>query len=827
MESMVGGNMATDHTKRGAGGTPDLRDRTNSVRRMRAISFTPMSAKLRNALIIQAYGDIAEEMAELFGTDDATWVNLGVWASNEVGGYLDLPIPVLGGLIARHFGDGNRDIFADIGRAHAVFLRTVGDAHRDGGDMERAWRRCQRRLAFQPIEPPGRPRGEGDRIWDSLSGEADPHRRNHNRALVRGFEAYYRALDEPDPVERSRWILLGSVMLALHEQRHLSLPISLGFRFWLRSILRPGSPIMSTREWMNRDPGWSLRVENWWIRTATKRFIGIQLPDEKVHVRHEVPPGEDPVAFTPDPVPAAGPWFRYDAPQDILTKLWLELDIDGRPAKNWNALGDRVAYIAALIQEHQRSDQWWADRATGTIVRPEPWDRFESELDRQIERMSSPEISRVTSPDCPHDDSYLDQLRTRRSEPQLPDGELEFGRLHDPEQRQELTAYVADDLRERYQAISQPGGLFDPATCVRARALFDEWQILILMGLLFRSLPDAYAAGDGVKVIGRASNLATDAFRRVGETAHFLQELLSDEDGWDNGNLVEGGEAWESLVGLRGLHAMVSKALSERNWPAEERGEPVNQEDMLGTALSFVVPVFEMLDELGAPIDDDDRDAYLQFWLGVGHLLGAPLEAVTVGQGHERRALTWEEACGLSQAIRRRHHRRTLDGVRLTEALVDGVADGFPRPMRWLAAGFMQVLGDPVVTSLLMARDGSGLRRASTAANVIELGLRFPPTRAINRALIQFNGKRLLRPFLDAGTRRPYRKPFTPGMRTPIAAIDINQWPLGSGESATASDASAAPTTRRKKLARGSMPSRPRSGSGRLTRRRRRRRNRR
>ena len=140
---------------------------------------------------------------------------------------------------------------------------------------------------------------------------------------------------------------------------------------------------------------------------------------------------------------------------------------------------------------------------------------------------------------------------------------------------------------------------------------------------------------------------------------------------------------------------------------------------------------------------------------------------------------------------------------------------------------FMQVLGDPVVTSLLMARDGSGLRRASTAANVIELGLRFPPTRAINRALIQFNGKRLLRPFLDAGTRRPYRKPFTPGMRTPIAAIDINQWPLGSGEPATASDASAAPTTRRKKLARESMPSRPRSGSGRQTRRRRRRRNRR
>ena len=58
--------MRTVANEQVAGGDargPDLRDRTNSVRRMRAIAFTPMSAKLRNALIIQAYGDIAEEMA--------------------------------------------------------------------------------------------------------------------------------------------------------------------------------------------------------------------------------------------------------------------------------------------------------------------------------------------------------------------------------------------------------------------------------------------------------------------------------------------------------------------------------------------------------------------------------------------------------------------------------------------------------------------------------------------------------------------------------------------------------------------------------------------
>ena len=816
--------MRTVANEQVAGGDargPDLRDRTNSVRRMRAIAFTPMSAKLRNALIIQAYGDIAEEMAELFGTDDATWVNLGVWASNEVGGYLDLPIPVLGGLIARHFGDGNRDIFADIGRAHAVFLRTVGDAHRNGGDLDRAWRRCQRRLAFQPVEPPGRPRGEGDRIWDSLSGEADPHRRNHNRALVRGFEAYCRALTEPDPIERSRLIFLGSVLLALHEQRHLSLPISLGFRFWLRSILRPGSPIMSTREWMNRDPGWSLRVENWWIRTATKRFIGIQLPDHKVHVRHDVPDGDDPVVFEPDPVAPPLPWFRYDSPQDILTKLWHELDVDGRPAKNWNALGDRVAYIAVLIQQYQRADEWWADRAAGTIVRPEPWDQFDQQLEQQIARTADAHVPPAASPNCPHDDAYLDELRTCRSEPELPDGELEFGRLHDPDARAELTAHVGADLAARYAVIGAPGGLFDPATCRQARKLFDEWQVLILMGLLFRSLPDAYAAADGVKVIGRASNLSTDAFRRVGETAHFLQELLLDDDGWDNGALVEGGEAWESLVGLRGLHAMVSKALTERNWRSDERGEPINQEDMLGTAMSFVVPVFEMLDELGAKIDDDDREAYLRFWLGVGHLLGAPIEAVTVADGSGRRPLTWDEAVGLSHAIRRRHHRRTLDGVRLTEALIDGVADGFPRPIRWIAPGFLQALGDPIVTSLLMARDGRGLRRASAAANSLRLGLKFPPTRALNRALIQFNGKRVLRPFLDEGTRRPYRKPYTPGMRTPIAAIDIEKWPLGWDD--TTKKQSATPRRKQKRQLRGSRPSRPRTGSGRRQQRQRRR----
>lgn len=108
---------------------PDLLRRDVGPGRILDIAFTPMPTLLRNELITRTYGDLAQEMAGLLGTRDAPWTTFGQWVSHTIGGYLTLPVPILGNLIAKAFADGNRDVFADIGRGHAVFIDTVGGRH--------------------------------------------------------------------------------------------------------------------------------------------------------------------------------------------------------------------------------------------------------------------------------------------------------------------------------------------------------------------------------------------------------------------------------------------------------------------------------------------------------------------------------------------------------------------------------------------------------------------------------------------------------------------------------------------------------------------------
>lgn len=470
----------------------------------------------------------------------------------------------------------------------------------------------------------------------------------------------------------------------------------------------------------------------------------------------------------------------------MLDRLYTQLDIDGEPATNWNALSDRMAYISGLFVEHQRSERWWQG---ATTLRPEQWSRYEAELDRQLDRMALPDPVDLTAlaAASPLSSDDLAQLRTQLSEPELPDDTLSYDRLRDPAARRELVAALESDLEGRLDTLLEPGGLLSPETCRRARAVFKEWEILIMMGLLFRSLPDAYAAADGVHAIGEStSHLATDPFRRSGETAHFIRDLLLDDDGWDDGALRRDGSAYDSIRGLRGMHSMVSAALLRKvdwdgqpSWDADAHGMPLNQEDMLGTALSFVIPVFEMMDDMGVELDDADRTAYLHLWLGVGHLLGTPIDAVTVIENGVRRGLTWHEAQGVAATIRGRHHRRSMHGVRLTEALLEGVADGFPRRFRWLAPGLMQAVGDPPVTRLLLAGYGPGRRRAAIAAGFLRIGFRFRLTRRLTRASLQFGGGRWLRPFLDGGTGRPYRTPVRARRQPPIGAFVEEYWPVG------------------------------------------------
>lgn len=768
---------------------PDITRRAVDFRRIEDIAFTPMSTSLRNDLITRTYGDLAEAMASLFGTGDATWAGFGQWASSTIGGYLNLPIPGFGFMIGRAFGDGNRDVFADIGRAHTTFLATVGAAHAAGDDLDEAWEACDEELRRRLMKPPGGPAGGNEaEFWASaFDPRLRPEGPNHNLLLRLGFRAYLRALQASDPEQRSEHILLGNCLIGLHEQRLLSLAISVGFRSWLRTITTPWRVMQTRHDWRNKNPGrWRLRVEHGWIRFATKFLIGVALPDGTVKTGKAVPTGERPLPVTPVPFPDSETQKRRRiqdlSDETILGLLFTAVNANGRPARCWNSLRDRMAYIVALFAQHQRSDFWFDDE--GRVVRPDPADDFEEELAEQLARMDEAPRDDTTPPrPCHLSDEDLDRFRSLPTHVPLDDPEtIDFSSVAEESVRDRLRP-IAKAVAERYEQITEPGQHLDPATCLQARSTFEEWRTLWFMGLLFRSLPDSYGGAAGVHVLGQVSNLATDPFRRSGETAHFVVDLLDLEQGWDRGQLEPRGAAYRSVLGVRAMHSIITYQLLRDGWDTEAHGLPLNQEDVLGAALAFGVSAVEMLDDLEADLDDEIRNRYVRFWLGIGFLLGAPYEAITIEGPSGPVPLDFEQAQAVAAAIRRRHRARSLDGVRLTEALIEGIADGFPRSFGWISSGLMKVLGDDEVNSVLMVISQRGRRRSAMVAALFQFMLGHRLIRPLARAMIGAIGRVWVWPFLEQGHSRPYRRPrqSTDDRRIERADRAADYWPINCG----------------------------------------------
>lgn len=800
---------------------PDLTSRRVDRQRIEDIAFTPMSTRLRNELITRTYGDISQQFDEILGRDDVTWAGFGQWASSTVGGFLKLPIPGLGRVIGRAFADGNRDVFADIARAHAVFLDTVGRAFHAGEDIDAAWKKCERRLQEQLFDPPGEPRNDPDR--DGWFSTVDPRlptleEAPPNHLLIFGMRAYYRAITTPTPADRSRSILHGNCLLALHEQRVLALALSAGFRGWLRTILTFWRFFENRVTWRNREPkAWRLRAEHWWIRTATKYLVSVQLPTERVRCGKPVPAGPDPVPLLDMPAIDA---HRVPGPLSLenlsdekgLFVVFDRFEVDGRAATCWNDLKDRMAFILSLFAEHQRSPTWRDE--SGKPIRPKKWKKFDRELAKTMARIGSASAAgEQTARPSPVDEARLSKLRdmpTHRDVSHVVDLGLNTN-LHREHARRVRTdrplhelGTIDDEVAARYLAISRPGGLLDSKTRAAAQSVYAQWQTLCFLGLLIRSLPDSYTAGAGVEVLGRISDLATNPFRRAGETAQFVDDLLGENAGWTDGAPDRDAPGYASVLGVRKIHSLVSNRLLQDGWAKETLGLPINQEDALGAALTFGVSSVELMDRLDPSLlSDEQRDAYTRFWLGVGHLMGAPIDVLTVdddahaeafggpagapreivGPERPRRPLTFSEAQGVSQLIRRRHRFRTLSGVRLTEALIEGISDGFPRPMFWLAPGLMEALGEPQVTSMLLAGTGTGRRRAQIVSKLFKFALRARGVRVITRRLIGVIGRWWLMPFLEQGRTRPYRRPTGPSDedRLELARLDASRWPVSCG----------------------------------------------
>ena len=301
----------------------------------------------------------------------------------------------------------------------------------------------------------------------------------------------------------------------------------------------------------------------------------------------------------------------------------------------------------------------------------------------------------------------------------------------------------------------------DPGVIRDANEFFGLWGLEIGGALFLASLPEAYAAARGARVLTLTARLVTNPLRRIDETAQLVFDVMQP------GALEPpAGAGYLDARRVRLMHAAVRYLIlndpdvARTNDPDAPPGSwyvpggvPLNQEDMLGTLMTFTTAAFESLDRECVPYSRAQAESYLHAWCIVGELLGIHPHLLPIGL---------DDAIALTTLIRQRQQRQNPDGELLTSALVGSLAESMHLHLfeslpasatRWL-------IGDKVAA--MVGIDHSGwtdvlfepLSRLMRLVGLFEVHGRLA-RRLTNRMTLQ-----ILRDYLRA-TRSGDRPPFT------------------------------------------------------------------
>jgi len=192
----------------------------------------------------------------------------------------------------------------------------------------------------------------------------------------------------------------------------------------------------------------------------------------------------------------------------------------------------------------------------------------------------------------------------------------------------------------------------------RGAAFFAEHGVLISLILATDGLIECYAARKGVKVLTQTYRLAQNPYRRIAETAQWVLLVMA-----PGGLTAPDGRGIRATQKIRLMHSAIRYLIAQRGgWDTRDLGVPINQEDLAGTLMAFSYIVIRDLRKLGIAVSDREAEDFLYIWRAVGEMLG--IRASTI-------PLNMAEAAALTEAIFRRHHGPSPDGVLMTRALLD------------------------------------------------------------------------------------------------------------------------------------------------------------
>lgn len=207
----------------------------------------------------------------------------------------------------------------------------------------------------------------------------------------------------------------------------------------------------------------------------------------------------------------------------------------------------------------------------------------------------------------------------------------------------------------------------DPSLIRQAEEVFSLYGPEIFMLLNVKSLPLCYTCAKGAKVLFETGRLVEHngkidpLARRLMETAQMIMNVMQP------GGLSAGGKGIVTMQKIRLIHASIRYFLKhprnpDHQWDVAVYGEPINQEDLAGTLMSFAPVILSGLKQLDISLTDAQIAAYSHCWQVVGHMMGIEKELLPD---------SFEDGWSLTIAILKDQAAESSDGKALTQSCIN------------------------------------------------------------------------------------------------------------------------------------------------------------
>jgi hypothetical protein len=636
-----------------------------------------------------AYHDLSKRLGAKLG-ENATWPSFARWSAYTISESLRidqvnprlkellqlhaLPANVVGPLVEiqkklRSLDDGamptvmalgNRMVFHEVGWTIAHFLQWI--ENEDARDPER-WGRYQR--AITPV------------------GCSDFFREGYAEWLRDGVAAYYDAWWEENDQRQAQLVLRGNILIGAYEQWRVDSFFKVALDF------NPGALVKDLRVRAHEDLGtqpvgmrhagtrralrhqWALLD---WMADAYAAFLTRAVLTWDAPLDSVRPTALRLGCDIPSRRGAALKGNNLEALDKDLARLFAAFDrsggeMRGAGARNWRRFTDRMSFIVNLFRSQQQNP----------YLRVAP--SFK-ELRLLELRLNDDDLDELRQHGDPLENELLRRTDLAGQNPQ------KFARGF-------VTRGTPYEMLRSHQVEIELPEWVDHEQIAAGQKFFKDHAMEIAAALFAASLPKAYTAAKGARVLVATAELVSDVSRRISETGRLLLDVMMPDP--DHDPLTFGSRGYTTVLAVRGFHAAIRSMLEHQEpWESDWDEVPINQEDLLGTLTTFTVIVIETLAKMDVKVSPEERDAYLHTWLVVGHLLGIEYDRLRRLPFKKNRVpLTYFEMQLVRDSIFRRQTAPSASGEILTRALINAQEDALPRILRPLPpAAIRRFIGD-------------------------------------------------------------------------------------------------------------------------------------